>query len=85
MGEATGTLDIVRTGVKQTLTWNGHEPDRQAARAAFEELMRSGSYLATVADGPRTGHQVRTFDEVEQVEKERGVVSVQISHAIVGG
>ena len=85
MGEATGTLDVVRAGAKETYSWNGDLNDRAAAKAAFESLMSTGSWLATVADGPRTSHQVRSFDEVEQVEKERGVVSVQISHALVGG
>jgi hypothetical protein len=85
MGSPTGQL-VVRshTGTK-TYEWNGRVEDREDARAAFLDVMETGGYLAVVHDEPGKSHQVRTFDEVLDVEKERGVVSAHISPALVGG
>lgn len=81
----TGTLDVVLPTEIKTFEWNGDVKDRQAAREAFEGMMRDGYYLAVVSDGPKKAHQVRTFDEIEEVERERGTVTARISTALVGG
>ena len=47
--------------------------------------MRSGMYLATVGTTPGRSEQIRSFAEAEQVEKEKGTVTVTISPALVGG
>jgi hypothetical protein len=85
LSDVTGTLDVVTSQGVETHQWNGNVEDRNAARAAFESLMKTGSYLAVVHDSPGKSHQVRSFDEVEQVEREKGVVEAQISPALVGG
>lgn len=81
----TGTLDVVTPMGTQQLTWNGVVEDREAARAAFDAVMGTGAALAVVFDGESRGHQVRSFTEIEEVEKERGVVHAQISPALIGG
>lgn len=59
--------------------------DREAAKSEFESRVKSGAYMATVVDSPGKAHAVRSFAEVEEVEKQKGVVEVRISPAIVGG
>ena len=81
----TGMLEIISPGKTETLTWNGIVEEREAARAAFEKAVRTGYFFASVVDSPGKSHQVRTFAEVEDVEKERGVVSVRIHPSIQGG
>lgn len=88
-GEATGVLEILpgdtdTSGIKR-FEWNGDADDRAAARTAFEEVVAYGGVLATVVDAPGHATQVRTFDEVEEIERERGTVAVQVSRQIVGG
>ena len=85
MGKPTGVLDVSTSTGKETYSWNGRSKDREATRAAFNELMKSGSYLAVVFDGPAKATQVRTFEEIEQIERERGVVTAQVSRSLVGG
>lgn len=86
MAEATGLLTIKReTGTTEEFTWNGDVKDRAAAKAAFEAAMAGGGKLAVAFDSPGKGKQVRSFEEIEQIEKERGVVSAQISTGLVGG
>ncbi len=81
----TGTLDVVTPKGVETHQWNGNVENRATARKAFEAMMESGGFLAVVHDSPGRSHQVRSWDEIERVEKERGVVSAQVSTAIVGG
>lgn len=81
----TGTLDVVTPMETTTLSWNGEVEDREAARNAFDALMKGGFALAVVFDGEDRGHQVRSFTEIEEVERERGVVHAQISPALIGG
>lgn len=85
MSGVTGTLDVLGPRGVKTFTWNGNVKDRETAQAAFTELMKSGSYLAVVHDSPGKSHQVRDFDEVLNIEKERGSVSAQISPGLAGG
>lgn len=85
MGEATGVLKVVTPTETKTLRWNGVPEDKAAAKAEFEKRMATGAYLATVVDSPKSSTQVRTFDEIEAVEKERGLVEARISPALVGG
>lgn len=85
MGAATGTLKVTTPKGTDTFSWNGIPKERAAARATFERLMASGNYLASVVDAPGRQTQIRTFDEAEQVEKQKGVVEVRMTPAIVGG
>lgn len=85
MGKTTGMLEVLTPEKIETYSWNGVKADRDAARAEFEKRMQSGMYLATVTDSPGHRSQVRTFDEVEQIEQTRGQVEVQISPALAGG
>lgn len=85
MNGPTGVLDVVTATGTRRYEWNGNPVDRAAARAAFDEMMKTGSFLAVIHDEPQKAHQIRTFDEIEQVEEERGVVSAQIGTALVGG
>lgn len=85
MSPKTGTLKVITPQETLTYEWNGVKADRDAARAEFETRMESGAYLATVVESPHKSTQVRTFDEVEKVEQERGVVEARISSALVGG
>lgn len=82
---ATGILDVVTPRETKTFAWNGNVDDREAARAAFDEMMSKGGCLAIVHDTPGRAHQVSSFTEIEDIERERGVVSAQISPALVGG
>lgn len=85
MSEPTGVLEIDRAGKTTRYTWNGDAEDRAAARKAFEDATAMGAFLGVVLDAPGKGHQVRTFDEVEEVEREKGVVTARISSPLVGG
>lgn len=80
-----GVLQIRKPSGIETFEWNGDPGERQTAREAFETLMRTGQYMASVTDTPNRSTQVRTFREVEQVEQERGFVEAVISPALVGG
>lgn len=84
-GKATGVLDVALHGEVKRYEWNGNVEDRDAARLVFETLVTAGGVLATVKDAPQKSHQVRTFGEVEETERERGLVEVTITPAIVGG
>lgn len=81
----TGVLDVVLPGDRRTLTWNGEVADRTAARDAFNYLVKRGGVLATVVTEPGKALLVRDWSEVEEVEKEQGVVSVVVSSQIRGG
>lgn len=70
---------------KETFEWNGDVKDRAKAREAFEAATASGAFLAIVQEGPGKAKQVRTFEEIEKIEKEQGTVTVQVSPALVGG
>lgn len=81
----TGTLKVVTPEGITPYTWNGNPVERAEARAAFDELMKTGAYMATVVEGPKNATQIRSFDEAEIIEKERGVVEVRVSPALAGG
>lgn len=87
MSGTTGVLELLATDTRsgERFEWNGNPDDRAVARGAFDRIVAEGGYLATVVDTPSSGTHVRTFDEVEQVERERGTVTVQVSRQIVGG
>lgn len=85
MSEATGILDVITPSGTETYSWNGNPADRKKAEEAFNEAMRSGSFLAVVYDSPSKAHQVSSFKEITDYEKEHGLVSAQISPALVGG
>lgn len=85
MGSPTGVLKVITPAGTETFEWNGIPEERQVARSEFERRMASGAYMASVVDSPGKSTQVRTFDEVEKVEKERGLVEARISPALVGG
>lgn len=82
---ATGTLKVIHPDGTTTLTWNGVVEDRERARARFNELTESGCYMAMVFETGSKARQVTTFEEIEQVEKERGFVEAKLQPAIVGG
>ena len=82
---ATGTLEIVGYGTRQTYEWNGNVADRAAARAAFDQAFVDGLTLASVVDTPGHSKQVHTFSEIEQIEKERGTVEARVFGPLVGG
>lgn len=82
---ATGTLEIAGYGTRTKYEWNGNVADREAARAAFDEAWAYGMTLASVVDSPGHETQVRSFDEIEKIEKERGVVTAHQSAPLVGG
>jgi hypothetical protein len=81
----TGTLDVVTAEGIKTYQWNGKVEDREEAEKAFNELIKTGTYLAVVHDSPSRSHQVKNFTEVIEHEKEHGTVAVQISQPLVGG
>lgn len=85
MSAPTGTLEIARGGTRETFSWNGDVEDRAAAKAAFDAALAGGGVMAVVHDAPGKSHQVRDFTEVEKVERETGVVSAEITTALVGG
>lgn len=85
MEGATGTMEIKTGHTRETYSWNGNDDDRARARAVFHRMLTIGGALATVWDAPHTGHQVRSFAEVEQVERERGTVRVTITPQVRGG
>lgn len=87
MSEATGTLVVRELGVTTTYAWNGNPEDKEAARRAFNDFASRTSYVAVAFDSPKakTGSRVRTFEEIEQIEAERGVVVAQITRGLVGG
>lgn len=80
-----GILEVRKPTGTETFAWNGDPADRQAARSAFESLMRTGQYMASVSISKGRSEQVRTFAEVEAIEKERDYVEAVISPALVGG
>jgi hypothetical protein len=47
--------------------------------------METGTYLAAVKTAGNRWEQVRSFSEVEAVEKKQGTVEAKISPALVGG
>lgn len=81
----TGTLDILNDEGVEHYGWNGDVRDRAVAREAFEAVLADGGVLAVVADSATKATQVRTWDDVEKVEAERGVVAVQVTRQVVGG
>jgi hypothetical protein len=83
----TGMLTVISPTGTDVYEWNGIQSERDAAKAVFIDRMKTGNYLASAAPTKDAGHreQVRTFDEVEQIEREHGQVTVQISTALVGG
>lgn len=87
MASPSGVLEVVAVegGETKRYEWKGDAADREAARAAFEEVVARGGYLAMVVDSPRKMTQVRTFDEIEEIERERGAVTAQVSRQVVGG
>lgn len=85
MADATGSLTVVSTAGRKTYTWNGEVADKEAARAAFNGAMENGYFLATVVDSPGKLTQVGSFNEVLDVEKERGFVTAQITPSLQGG
>ena len=85
MSKVTGVLEVLTPAGIETFHWNGDPVDRAKARTEFEARMRTGMYLATVATGPKSKTQIRIFAEAEQIEREKGLVEVTISPALVGG
>lgn len=85
MSKSTGILRVVTPAGIESFEWNGVQADRVAARTEFEARMETGTYLASVRMGERNWSQVRSFSEVELVEKEMGMVEAKISPALVGG
>jgi len=85
MSKDTGVLEVLTPSGVETFRWNGDPQDRAKARKEFEARMESGMYLATVATGPKSKTQIRSFSEAEQIEKQKGLVEVTISPALVGG
>ena len=87
MSEATGTLIIRDFGQVRTYAWNGQVEDREAARDAFDQFTKGNATVAVAFDSPtaKVGDRVTTFDEIETIERERGVVVVQVSRGLVGG
>lgn len=85
MGAATGVLKVVLPVGEETFEWNGIPKERAQARAEFEKRMGNGQFLATVVDAPGQRSQVRSFAEIEKIEKERGEVFVVMTPALVGG
>lgn len=81
----TGTLSVVTPDGVSRYDWNGNIEDRKRAREAFNDAMGSGYFLAVIQEGPGKARQAKSFEDVEQVEKEKGTVEVQISTALVGG
>jgi len=81
----TGVLEVLAPEGIESFEWNGNPEDRARAREAFETRMRSGMYLATVGTTPGRSEQISSFAEAEQVEQEKGTVTVTISPALVGG
>lgn len=81
----TGVLKVDTPKEHLTLEWNGVPEDREAAKAEFEKRMATGAYLASVVDSPGRATAVRTFDQIEQIEKDRGTVEVKVSPALIGG
>lgn len=85
MGPATGTLDIVRGAERRTYAWNGNVEDRAVARQAFEDAIAAPGTLAVAFTSPGKGKQVRSFQDVEEIERETGVVSAQVTTGLKGG
>ena len=86
MSEKTGTLMVISPSGTDVFEWNGIQADRDKAKAEFDARMETGNYLASAGMvGARSRDQVRSFSEVEQMEKQFGQVEVQISPALVGG
>lgn len=85
MGPATGTLDIVRGAEKKTYAWNGNVEDRAVARQAFDEAIGVPGSLGIAFTSPGKGKQVRSFQDVEEIERETGVVSAQVTTGLKGG
>lgn len=85
MGEPTGVLTIKKGDVKETYSWNGDVQDRAAARNAFDAMMAQGGVLAVAFTSPGKGKKVSSFSEIEEIERETGVVSAQITTGLVGG
>jgi hypothetical protein len=85
MTEMTGLLQVVTPAGTETFEWNGNPLERAAAKTEFEARMATGTYLASVRTSARSWSQVRSFSEVELVEKEQGKVEAKISPALVGG
>jgi len=85
MGEATGVLTIKRGDVKEEFSWNGDVQDRAAARAAFDSAMATPGMLGIAFKSPGKGERVSSFDEIEKIERETGVVSAQVTTGLVGG
>ena len=85
--ETTGTLTIRKRGEKETFAWNGNVEDRDRARKAFEKATARGGFLAVAFDSTTTrkGARVETFAEIEEIERERGVVVVEVTPGLVGG
>lgn len=82
--EATGVIDV-RVTPHLRYEWNGNPHDRNVAREAFQQMMTSGYFFATVTESPGKARQVRTFAEVEEIERERGTVTVEVTTALNGG
>lgn len=88
MSEATGVLVIAGSPgreAEQRFEWNGNPEDRAVARAAFDRMLAEGGIFASVVDSPGRSTQVRSFDEVEAIERERGTVTAKVSRQVVGG
>lgn len=87
MSETTGTLVVRENGLVKTYAWNGNSDDREAARQAFNDFTSVGGFIAVAFDSPKakSGTRVETFEELERIEAQEGVVVAQMSRAIVGG
>lgn len=86
MGAATGTIEIHQgSGSREVYAWNGNPEDRAQARAAFEAAMKRGSVFAAAVVSPGRATQVRTFEQIEDIERTQGQVTVQVNPALRGG
>jgi hypothetical protein len=77
-------LEIVELKGTDVYEWNGVVEDRDLARGAFDRAVASGA-LAVAYDSPKTGTVVRSFTDVEEIEKEKGTVTVRVTKPLAGG
>lgn len=85
MADATVVVTVNRPDQVQTFSCNGIPEERAAARAEFDKIMKSRQYFAFVETAPGRGEQVRSFDEIEKLEKQLGTVNVNVQPALQGG
>lgn len=81
MANEESTITVLAPDREETVIWNGS--NRERAVELFDQYTEMG-YLATVTEGPGRRRQVRSFTEIDELEK-TGTVEVLLSQPLVGG